>query len=167
MSFYGKAVETLQGWRRESTDQVEAVAYDTPVPGYATSNTPRIRLWHAQALQPFNLEYGTLTAEMCVALIAMIDPFLVRALNKGEYRDAYASQNDAEVITSVLYPNDNHKPGKLLRLKQQYLFASATLQDILKRFLEDQDSRDWKGVSSCVTLRLLFVSTFSLVSNNI
>jgi len=93
-------------------DTVVAVAYDTPIPGYGTRNTINIRLWASRPDKEFDMD----------------------SFNKGDYIGAVALKQESENITSVLYPNDNTYSGKELRLKQQYLLVSATLQDIIRRF---------------------------------
>ena len=89
-----------------------AVAYDTPIPGYGTKNCANIRLWKAVPQSGFDLN----------------------SFNAGNYVASVAANNDVGNITQVLYPNDNMYEGKLLRLKQQALWTSASLQDILRRF---------------------------------
>lgn len=95
-------------------ETVRAVAYDVPIPGYDTQNTATLRLWDCEALDEFDLA----------------------AFNDGEFYDAYEAKEKAEAITSVLYPNDSTPEGKILRLKQQYFFVSASLQDVLHKFKE-------------------------------
>lgn len=80
--------------------------------GYGTDNINTLRLWEAEALNDFD--------------------FL--QFNDSHYDAAVQDKNDAENITKVLYPNDNQYEGKVLRLKQQYFFCSASLQDIIKRY---------------------------------
>ncbi len=91
---------------------VKAVPYDMAVIGYGTDNINTLRLWQAEAVNDFNF----------------LD------FNDSRYDDAVKEKNDAENITMVLYPNDNRYEGKVLRLKQQYFFCSASLQDIIKRY---------------------------------
>lgn len=93
-------------------EKVRAVAYDVPIPGYKTQNTATLRLWDCEALEEFALD----------------------AFNEGEFYDAYDEKEKAEAITSVLYPNDSTEEGKILRLKQQYFFVSASLQDVVAKF---------------------------------
>jgi glycogen phosphorylase len=91
------------------THDVLAVPYDTPIPGYRNSTVNTLRLWKATATEEFDLQ----------------------EFNEGDYAEAVAAKNSAENITMVLYPNDASENGKVLRLKQQYLLASASLQDVL------------------------------------
>ncbi|MDD6490261.1 MAG: 4-alpha-glucanotransferase [Clostridia bacterium] len=91
---------------------VKAVPYDMAVIGYGTENVNTLRLWQAEAVNDFD--------------------FL--AFNDSKYDQAVKEKNDAENISKVLYPNDNSYEGKVLRLKQQYFFCSASLQDIIKRY---------------------------------
>jgi starch phosphorylase len=94
------------------TQEVMALAYDTPTPGYANGCVNTLRLWSAKSARGFNFDY----------------------FNHGDYMKAVADQAGSENITSVLYPNDASCQGKELRLKQEYFLVSATLQDILRRF---------------------------------
>lgn len=95
------------------TQDVLAVAYDMPVPGYRNGRVNTLRLWKAEATDDFDL------AEF----------------NQGDYTEAVARKNLAEQITMVLYPNDASENGKELRLRQQYFLSSASLQDLLKRWV--------------------------------
>ncbi|MSP27923.1 MAG: glycogen/starch/alpha-glucan phosphorylase [Methylococcales bacterium] len=92
---------------------VLAVPYDTPIPGYQNGTVNTLRLWKAAATDEFDLE----------------------DFNAGDYAEAVAAKNTAENITMVLYPNDANENGKALRLRQQYLLASASLQDVLQTWV--------------------------------
>lgn len=91
---------------------VYAVPYDTPVIGYGAKTVNTLRLWQAEPLENFDFE----------------------AFNDSKYEKSVKERIDAEAITSVLYPNDNTDAGKKLRLKQQYFFSSASLQDIIRNY---------------------------------
>ena len=91
---------------------VKAVPYDMAVIGCKTKNINTLRLWQAEAVNDFDFT----------------------AFNNTEYDLAVKEKNDAENISKVLYPNDNKYEGKVLRLKQQYFFCSASLQDIIRRY---------------------------------
>jgi starch phosphorylase len=91
---------------------VYAVPYDTPVIGYGNKTVNTLRLWQAEPLESFNFEL----------------------FNEQKYDKAVKNKNEAEAISSLLYPNDSTDEGKRLRLKQEYFFAAATLQDIIKRY---------------------------------
>ena len=104
----------------EPKEFVQAVAYDVPIPGYNTDNTLGIRLWSARPCKMFDLSN----------------------FNAGRYQEAVQEKQAAENITQVLYPNDNTPAGKELRLRQQYFFVSASLQDIVRRF--KKTGRPWK-----------------------
>lgn len=95
------------------TQDVMAIPYDVPVPGYRNGTVNTLRLWKSTATEEFNLE----------------------EFNAGSYTEAVAAKNAAENITMVLYPNDTSENGKELRLRQQYLLASASLQDVLRRWV--------------------------------
>lgn len=92
--------------------KVKAVPYDMPVFGYNTKHVSNIRLWQCEALDEFDFQ----------------------AFNEGEYDKAVNERIKAETITYVLYPNDNTDEGKILRLKQQYFFSSASLKDIIRMY---------------------------------
>lgn len=94
------------------TDDVIAMAYDTPIPGFRNNTVNNLRLWSAKAAEAFNLDY----------------------FNHGDYIRAVADQIDSEIVSKVLYPRDDFLKGKELRLKQEYFLVSATLQDIVRRF---------------------------------
>ncbi len=94
------------------TEDVLAMPYDTPVPGYGTATVNTLRLWSARALHDFNLG----------------------DFNRGDYINANLTSALTENITKVLYPNDNNYEGKELRLKQQYFVCAATLADLIGDF---------------------------------
>jgi starch phosphorylase len=95
------------------TRDVLAVPYDIPIPGYRNGTVNTLRLWKAAATDEFNLG----------------------EFNAGSYPESVAAKNAAEHITMVLYPNDASENGKALRLRQQYFLASASLQDIIDRWV--------------------------------
>ena len=99
-------------FRWEGGEVVVAVAYDTPIPGYGTYNTNNMRLWSSKPSHEFDLA----------------------SFNAGDYYGAVEAKERCESITSVLYPSDDTDSGKVLRLKQQFFFVSATLQDVLRRY---------------------------------
>ena len=91
---------------------VWAVPYDSPVIGYGAAKINTLRLWQAEPIEEFNFDL----------------------FNDQKYEKSVKEKNEAEAITSVLYPNDSTDAGKKLRLKQQYFFSSASLQDVLKKY---------------------------------
>ena len=93
------------------TNDVMAMAYDTPVPGYGTNTVNNMRLWAAKASRDFELQY----------------------FNEGDYIKAVADKNESENLSKVLYPDDSTQMGRELRLRQQYFFVCASLQDVLYR----------------------------------
>jgi starch phosphorylase len=95
------------------TQDVMALPFDMPIPGYQNGTVNTLRLWKSTATEEFNLE----------------------EFNAGSYTEAVAAKNAAEHITMVLYPNDASENGKELRLRQQYFLASASLQDVLSRWV--------------------------------
>ena len=97
---------------------VKAKAYDNPIPGFNTRNTVNLRLWKSIPSEMFDFQ----------------------KFNTGDYYGTVKSTQNAELITSVLYPNDSTPEGRELRLKQEYFFVSATIQDILRRFSKKNQS---------------------------
>ena len=95
--------------------QVKAVPYDMPVVGFENGVVNTLRLWQAEPFEEFDFN----------------------KFNNFEYDDAVAEKNRAEDITRVLYPNDMQRAGKLLRLKQQYFFCSASIQDMVEKYKRD------------------------------
>jgi starch phosphorylase len=114
--FYGQSRKYQDGsterakW--EGCSKVVAVAYDTPIPGFNTYNTNNLRLWKSRPQNTFDFD----------------------KFNSSDYHGAIMERQDAEYITSVLYPNDSTDAGKELRLKQQYFFSSASIYDIIRRY---------------------------------
>ena len=102
-----------------NTEDVLAVPYDMPIPGYGNDTVNTLRLWKSMATDEFHLQ----------------------EFNDGGYAEAVASKTQAEQITMVLYPNDVSENGKVLRLKQQYFLTSASLQDVMDRWLKRHGPR--------------------------
>jgi glycogen phosphorylase len=103
--------EYRYGWT--DTHDVLAIPYDIPIPGYQNGTVNTLRLWKAAATDAFDLD----------------------EFNAGSYTESVAMKNAAENITMVLYPNDASENGKVLRLRQQYFLASASLQDVIDRWI--------------------------------
>jgi len=125
VKFYGKTsrVETEKDeYKYEwiNTEDILAMAYDIPVPGYGNNTVNNLRLWEAKACKDFSF----------------------KDFNAGNYVAAVATKTDSETISKVLYPNDSYLEGKFLRLKQQYFFVSATLQDIIRKYKINHDTFD-------------------------
>ncbi|KAI7756857.1 hypothetical protein M8C21_025042 [Ambrosia artemisiifolia] len=116
VKFYGNVTEEVVNGKKCKVwipgETVEAVAYDNPIPGYGTRNTINLRLWAAKPSDGYDIE----------------------SYNTGDYINAIVNRQKAEIISNVLYPDDRSYQGKELRLKQQYFFVSASLQDIIRRF---------------------------------
>ncbi len=104
------------------TNDVMAVPYDVPIPGYHNGTVNTLRLWKAAATEEFDLS----------------------EFNAGSYAEAVAAKNEAEHITMVLYPNDASENGKELRLRQQYFLASASLQDVIRQWVSSHGN-DFSG----------------------
>lgn len=125
VKFHGRVVqyEDENGVARYhwiDTDDVMAMAFDTPIPGYGTHTVNNMRLWAAKATRDFELRY----------------------FNEGNYVKAVEDKNDSENLSKVLYPDDTTAMGRELRLKQQYFFVCASLHDILYRYNKYQTNFD-------------------------
>ena len=103
---------------------VWAVPYDMPVIGYGKKTVNTLRLWQSEPIEAFNFEL----------------------FNNQQYDEAVKNKNEAEAISSLLYPNDSMDEGKKLRIKQEYFFTSATLQDVIKKYKEKYD-KDFSSFS--------------------
>ncbi len=110
---------------------VKAVPYDMPIIGYGTDNIGTLRLWQSEALAPFDFDL----------------------FNSQKYDKSVALKNRAEDISRVLYPNDDNNAGKKLRLKQQYFFSSASLQDIIRKY-KSIHGKDFSKFADYVTIQL-------------
>lgn len=135
VKFFGRVVQfqddegnTEHHW--ENGETVMAMAYDVPIPGYNTETVNNLRLWAAKATREFNLE----------------------SFNAGDYLSAVQDKNISESLSKVLYPNDSSAVGKELRLRQEYFFVSASIQDILYHFL--QKHSDWNLLPEKVAIQL-------------
>ncbi|XP_022774554.1 alpha-1,4 glucan phosphorylase L isozyme, chloroplastic/amyloplastic-like isoform X2 [Durio zibethinus] len=114
IKFYGKVVTDSDGKKHWiGGEDINAVAYDVPIPGYKTKTTINLRLWSTKAPS---------------------EDFDLSAFNSGEHIQAAKALYNAEKICYVLYPGDESIEGKILRLKQQYTLCSASLHDIIARF---------------------------------
>ena len=110
---------------------VKAVPYDMPIIGYGTSNIGTLRLWQSESLVSFDFDL----------------------FNAQKYDKSVALKNRAEDISRVLYPNDDNNEGKKLRLKQQYFFSSASLQDIIRKF-KSIHGNDFSKFADYITIQL-------------
>ena len=110
---------------------VKAVPYDMPVIGYGGKSISTLRLWQAEPVTPFDFNL----------------------FNDQQYDKAVREKNRAEDISRVLYPNDSTPAGRLLRLKQQYFFSSASMQDALRRF-EAVHGQAWDKLPAYITVQL-------------
>ncbi|MCL2294177.1 MAG: glycogen/starch/alpha-glucan phosphorylase [Spirochaetes bacterium] len=110
---------------------VMAMAYDIPIPGYKNNTVNNLRLWAAKSSRDFDLSY----------------------FNHGNYEQAVSDKVITETLSKVLYPNDNVFEGKELRLKQEYFFVSATLQDIVRRYKKSH-AKDFSRFSDMNAIQL-------------
>ncbi|MFW5801770.1 MAG: glycogen/starch/alpha-glucan family phosphorylase, partial [Spirochaeta sp.] len=111
-------------------EEVQGVAYDTPIVGYGGKTVNTLRLWSARSGEEFDFQ----------------------RFNEGEYVEAVADKVAAENLTKVLYPNDTLYLGKELRLKQQYLFVACSLWDILRRF--KKSGKSWSELPNMAAIQL-------------
>ena len=102
---------------QEGYQSVKAVPYDLPIVGYGNGIVNTLRIWDAEAVECFQLD----------------------SFDKGDYQKAVEQENLARNIVEVLYPNDNHYAGKELRLKQQYFFISASVQEAIEKYMRKHD----------------------------
>ncbi|WP_179508809.1 glycogen/starch/alpha-glucan phosphorylase [Sphingomonas melonis] len=115
VGFGGEVTATAAGQVHWSpAEAVEAVAFDTPMVGWRGKRVNTLRLWNARAFDPIKLD----------------------RFNAGDFEGALAGQLRAETLTRVLYPNDSTPAGQELRLRQEYFFSSASIQDIVRRHLQ-------------------------------
>ena len=132
--FYGYCKDEWKNGKKTRVwnggEEVVAVAYDTAVPGFNTFNCNTLRLWKSFPSNEFNFE----------------------EFNKGQHQSAMAERDQASYITSVLYPNDNSMSGKELRLKQEYFFSSASVQNIVAEFKKYNLSWDEFPKFNCIQL---------------
>lgn len=124
VKFYGRSelyydADGVHHSRWVDTQDVLAVPYDMPIPGYKNETVNTLRLWKSDATDAFDLN----------------------EFNAGGYTESVAAKNLAEQITMVLYPNDASENGKELRLKQQYFLVSASIQDVLAKWVK-KNGRD-------------------------
>ncbi len=112
---YGKTPDGQPSFHIENAEEVTATPYDMPIIGFDTKTVNTLRLWQASSPDGFDLQL----------------------FNSMDYNRAVERQNSAENISRVLYPNDNGPSGKALRLKQQYFFSSASLQDLVRHYVAD------------------------------
>ena len=117
VKFYGRVITTTNKFGKVvkewiDTEDVMALAFDTPIPGYKNNTVNTMRLWSAKSSRDFDLKF----------------------FNEGNYIRAVEKKMQTETISKVLYPADNVIEGKELRFKQEYFLASATVHDVLYRF---------------------------------
>ncbi|MBF0522336.1 MAG: glycogen/starch/alpha-glucan phosphorylase [Candidatus Omnitrophica bacterium] len=133
--FYGRVDEVREkdGTRKKiwiDTQDVLAVPYDIPIPGYKNDVINTLRLWSARSTEEFDLEY----------------------FNSGDYEQAVYRKIFSENISKVLYPNDSQVQGKELRLKQEYFFTAASISDIFRRF--KVENADFKKLPNQAVIQL-------------
>ncbi len=122
VKFGGRVVMTADEYGnakfvQEDYQAVRAVPFDFPIVGYGNGIVNTLRIWDAEPMNGFQLD----------------------SFDKGNYREAVEQENLARNIVEVLYPNDNHYAGKELRLKQQYFFISASVQEAVEKYMRKHD----------------------------
>jgi len=120
--------ETRAQW--VDSEEVMAMAFDVPIPGYQGKTVNNLRLWSAKSTREFDLKY----------------------FNAGNYIEAVRDKNESETLSKVLYPSDLTARGKELRFKQEYFFVAASIQDILARFRKAHS--DWDLLPDRVAMQL-------------
>ncbi len=134
VNFYGEVVRHSEGdkfwFTWDNCEKVLAVPYDVPVVGYGGETVNTLRLWSAEPYE---------------------DKFDMNAFNHGDYGAANRHRANVEAITQILYPNDNSDAGKVLRLKQEYLFVAAGLNNILNSYRHTHGN-DWKHFPDYVAI---------------
>ena len=125
VSFGGRVDQTLDAkgeviasWT--GTQRVLGIPFDTPIAGYRNDTVNTLRLWQARASNDFDLQ----------------------VFNDGDYVRAVEDKNESEVISKVLYPNDNNQAGRDLRLKQEYFFVACAISDIVRRYKKTHPTFD-------------------------
>lgn len=117
-------------FKQEDYQPVRAIPFDFPIVGYGNGIVNTLRIWDAEPVEGFQLD----------------------SFDKGDYRKAVEQENLARNIVEVLYPNDNHYAGKELRLKQQYFFISASVQEAVEKYMRKHE--DIHGFPEKVTFQL-------------
>ncbi|MEK7439753.1 MAG: glycogen/starch/alpha-glucan family phosphorylase, partial [Chloroflexota bacterium] len=135
VQFYGRVHQYTDAYGKlchewVDTQDVMAMAYDTPIPGYRNNTVNNLRLWSAKSTREFDFSY----------------------FNEGDYIKAVEHKRQSEIISKVLYPNDDKFEGKELRLKQEYFFVSATLQDVMRRYKKSH--QEFHKLSDKVAIQL-------------
>ncbi len=125
----GQEGQPISEWV-DTHDDVMAMAHDIPIPGYHNQTVNNLRLWGARSTREFDLG----------------------VFNEGDYVQAVSRKQESETISKVLYPNDQNMGGKELRLKQEYFFVSASLQDIIRRYKRTHAT--YENFSSKVAIQL-------------
>ena len=128
---YRKTPDGRDQYYIENAEEITATPYDMPIVGHGTGTVNTLRLWQASSPNGFDLQL----------------------FNNMEYNRAVERQNSAENVSAVLYPNDSGPSGKALRLKQQYFFSSASLQDLVRHYVADYGT-DFRKFSDLHVIQL-------------
>ncbi len=135
IKFHGQVITFKDNDGREvtqwiGTDDVVAMAIDLPISGYESSGVANLRLWTARSTREFDLQH----------------------FNEGNYLEAVRDKSLSENISRVLYPNDKTQVGQELRLKQEYFFVSASIQDLIGRYMRNHKNLDELGQNISIQL---------------
>ena len=128
---YRKTPDGRDQYYIENAEEITATPYDMPIVGYGTGTVNTLRLWQASSPNGFDLQL----------------------FNNMEYNRAVERQNSAENVSAVIYPNASGTSGKALRLKQQYFFSSASLQDLVRHYVADYGT-DFRKFSDLHVIQL-------------
>ena len=128
---YGQVNERDGQYHWENTQEILGMPWDVPVTGYGTDTVNTLRLWESRAAKGFDLP----------------------SFDAGKYQDSRAKEIQAENVSQVLYPNDNHPAGKELRLIQQYFFVACSIADLIDRYKRDYGN-DWSQFANKVAIQL-------------
>ncbi|MDP0589245.1 MAG: glycogen/starch/alpha-glucan phosphorylase [Candidatus Endonucleobacter bathymodioli] len=130
VKLYGHVNESAGKWSWDDAVEVEGIPWDIPITGYNTNTVNVLRLWEGRAASGFDLT----------------------SFDAGRYQDSRSRDVEAENISQVLYPNDNHYQGKALRLIQQYFFVACSLADLIDRYKLENDG--WESFTDKVAIQL-------------
>ena len=131
IKLYGRVTERAGKAAWEDTQEILGMPWDVPVTGYGTETVNTLRLWESRAAKGFDLS----------------------SFDEGRYQESRSNEIQAENVSQVLYPNDNHPAGKELRLIQQYFFVACSIADLIARY-KRENSDGWDGFAEKVAMQL-------------
>lgn len=131
IKLYGRVTERAGKAAWEDTQEILGMPWDVPVTGYGTDTVNTLRLWESRAAEGFDLS----------------------SFDEGRYEESRSNEIQAENVSQVLYPNDNHPAGKELRLIQQYFFVACSIADLIARY-KRENGDNWDGFAEKVAIQL-------------